>query len=96
MSYWQLIFLQSKVNSGVYDGDRLARQNWDWPQRTWFQERLRYFRKTQQILPHKDRPGPSQYEYKEGKLQRQTGFKEIGNGMPTMLDRQRGQIPGLY
>ena len=56
MSYWQLIFLQSKVNSGAYDGDRLPRQNWDWPQQTWFQERLRYIRKTHHVLPRKDRP----------------------------------------
>ncbi len=96
MSYWQLIFLQSKVNRGAYDGDRLPRQNWDWPQQTWFQKRLRYFRKTQQILQCKGRAGPSQYEYKEKKLQRHIAFKEIGNGMPTMLDRQRGEIPGPY
>ena len=56
MSYWQLIFLQSKVNSGAYDGDRLPRQNWDWPRQTWFQERLRYIRKTQHVLQRKDRP----------------------------------------
>ena len=55
MSYWQRIFLQSKVKSGAYDGDRLPRQNWDWPRQTWFQERLRYVRKTQQVLQRKDR-----------------------------------------
>ena len=55
MSYWQLIFLQSKVNRGAYDGDRLPRQNWDWPRQTWFQERLRSIRKTQQKLQCKDR-----------------------------------------
>ena len=55
MSYWQLIFLQSKVNRGAYDGDRLPRQNWDWPRQTWLQERLRSIRKTQQTLQCKDR-----------------------------------------
>jgi hypothetical protein len=35
MSYWQLIFLQCKVNTGAYDGDRLPRQSWDWPRQTW-------------------------------------------------------------
>ncbi len=45
MSSWQLIFLQSKVNDGPYCGDRLTSQVWDWPERTWFQERLRYLRK---------------------------------------------------
>lgn len=44
MSSWQIIFLQSRVNYGAYDGDRLPAQNWDWPQETWFQTRLRYLR----------------------------------------------------
>jgi len=48
MNPWQLIFLQSRANNGAYDGDSLPAQNWDWPQGTWFQERLRYLRKTQQ------------------------------------------------
>jgi hypothetical protein len=30
------------------------------------------------------------------RLQGQTTFKEIGNGVPTMPDRKRGQVPGLY
>jgi hypothetical protein len=42
MSPWQLIFRQSRVNNGIYDGDRLPAQVWDWPQGTWLQERLRY------------------------------------------------------
>jgi hypothetical protein len=42
MGFWQLIFQQSKANNGAYDGDRLPMQNWDWPQGTWFQKRLRY------------------------------------------------------
>jgi len=56
MSYWQLVFLQSKVNRGAYDGDRLPRQNWSWPQQTWFQERLRYIRKRHHVAKPKDRP----------------------------------------
>jgi hypothetical protein len=102
MNCWQLIFLQSKVNRGAYDGDRLPTQNWDWPQRTWFQKRLRSLRETQQhVLRCKDRTGleiasQSQREYKEGRLQEQTAFKEIGNGVPTMFARQRSQVPGLY
>jgi len=40
MTFWQLIFIQSKVNGGVYDGDRLLTQNWKWPNETWFQTRL--------------------------------------------------------
>jgi hypothetical protein len=45
MNPWQLIFLQSRANNGPYDGDSLPTQNWDWPQGTWFQERLRDLRK---------------------------------------------------
>jgi len=33
-------FLQSKVNNGAYDGDRLRAENWNWPQGTWFRTRL--------------------------------------------------------
>ena len=40
MTLWQLIFTQSKVNGGVYYGDRLVAQNWMWPNETWFQTRL--------------------------------------------------------
>ena len=39
-SYWQLIFLQSKVNGAPYNGDELPGQSWDWPKDTYFQRRL--------------------------------------------------------
>ncbi len=48
MSDWQVIFLQSKANGGAYDGERFPGQKWDWPRSTWFQNRLRYLRKSQQ------------------------------------------------
>jgi hypothetical protein len=44
MGTWQLIFAQSKVNNGIYDGDRLPSRIWAWPRETWFQTRLRYVR----------------------------------------------------
>lgn len=44
MNYWELIFAQSKVNGSPYYEDRLPQQNWDWPQGTWFQQRLSYVR----------------------------------------------------
>jgi hypothetical protein len=44
MSSWQLIFEQSKVNNGVYNGDLFPAQHWEWPRETWFQTRLRYLR----------------------------------------------------
>jgi hypothetical protein len=40
-SFWQLVFLQSKVNGGAYRGEQLPRQPWDWPKDTYFQQRLR-------------------------------------------------------
>ena len=44
MNSWELIFRQSRVNHGTYNGDRLLGQNWRWPEGTWFQSRLRYLR----------------------------------------------------
>jgi len=44
MNSWELIFRQSRVNLGSYDGDRLPTQNWDWPRGTWFQTRLWHLR----------------------------------------------------
>jgi len=42
---WELIFRQSRVNNGAYDGEQLPTQNWNWPRGTWFQRRLRYLRR---------------------------------------------------
>jgi hypothetical protein len=39
-SYWQLIFLQSKVNGAAYNGETLPGRNWDWPKGTYLQRRL--------------------------------------------------------
>ena len=39
-SYWQLIFLQSKVNGASYGGDELLGRNWNWPKDTYLQRRL--------------------------------------------------------
>ena len=40
ISYWQLIFLQSKANGCSYRGKDLPDMKWQWPRDTWFQERL--------------------------------------------------------
>jgi hypothetical protein len=40
LSYWQLVFLQSKANGCSYHGADLAHINWQWPKNTWFQEQL--------------------------------------------------------
>jgi hypothetical protein len=39
-SFWQLVFLQSKVNGAAYRGEQLPRRNWNWPKDTYFQHRL--------------------------------------------------------
>jgi hypothetical protein len=40
LSFWQLVFLQSKVNGAAYRGEQLPRRNWNWPKDTYFQHRL--------------------------------------------------------
>ena len=40
ISYWQLIFLQSKANGCSYRDEDLPHMKWQWPRDTWFQEQL--------------------------------------------------------
>ena len=40
LSYWQLVFLQSRANGCVYNVEDLPHANWQWPTNTWFQGRL--------------------------------------------------------
>lgn len=40
LSYWQLIFVQSKANGCSYHDGDLPQINWEWPKNTWFQEQL--------------------------------------------------------
>jgi hypothetical protein len=40
LSYWQLVFSQSKVNGATYHGEQLERQQWIWPKDTYLQQRL--------------------------------------------------------
>ena len=40
ISYWQLIFLQSRANDCRYHFEDFPRVRWQWPTDTWFQERL--------------------------------------------------------
>ncbi len=39
-SYWQLVFLQSKVNGAAYCGEELPGRNWNWPKDTYLQRRM--------------------------------------------------------
>ena len=40
LSYWQLIFSQSKTNGCCYRGEALPHVKWRWPRDTWFQKHL--------------------------------------------------------
>ncbi len=44
LSYWQLIFLQSKANGCLDHGEDLPQINWEWPKNTWFQERSHHLK----------------------------------------------------
>jgi len=44
LSFWQVIFLQSKVNGAPYHGEELPQHQWDWPHETYLQSRLRHLR----------------------------------------------------
>ena len=48
-SYWQLVFLQSKVNGAAYSGEGLPRRSWNWPKNTYLQRRLRRYRYLHQL-----------------------------------------------
>ncbi len=39
MTFWQLIFSQSKVNGAQYEGDTLPICAWNWPTDTYLQRR---------------------------------------------------------
>ena len=40
LTYWQWVFLQSKVNGASYNGEALPGQVWCWPKNTYLQRRL--------------------------------------------------------
>jgi hypothetical protein len=40
LSYWQRVFLQSKINGASYNGEALPGQVWCWPKNTYLQRRL--------------------------------------------------------
>ena len=39
LSFWQLVFSQSKVNGAKYTGEMLPVLTWNWPVDTYFQRR---------------------------------------------------------
>ena len=52
LSYWQLVFLQSKANGCLYHGEDLPQINWEWPKNTWFQEQLSHHLKALESAAH--------------------------------------------
>lgn len=40
LSYWQLIFLQSRANGCCYNAEDYPRVSWQWPKDTWFRDRV--------------------------------------------------------
>ena len=43
-SFWQLVFLHSKVNGAPYTGEWLPGRIWKWPENTYLQRRLKHLR----------------------------------------------------
>jgi len=39
VSYWQLVFLQSRANGCFHHFEDMPQVRWQWPRHTWFQER---------------------------------------------------------
>jgi len=57
LSYWQLVFLQSKANGCSYRGEGLPQMKWQWPRDTWFQEELAHRLKARKFAAHQTRNG---------------------------------------
>ena len=55
VSYWQLVFLQSKANGCSYRGEDLPHMKWHWPRDTWFQEQLSHHLKALESAAHQAR-----------------------------------------
>lgn len=44
VSFWQMVFSQSRVNGAPYHGEQLPSSNWHWPKDTFLQRKLRQSR----------------------------------------------------
>jgi hypothetical protein len=49
-SFWQRVFLQSKVNGAPYLGEELPGHRWNWPKGTFLQRRLTHARREKRNL----------------------------------------------
>jgi len=52
LSYWQGVFLQSKINGASYNGEALPGQLWSWPKNTYLQRRLQLRQNVPDNGPH--------------------------------------------
>jgi hypothetical protein len=51
LTYWQRVFLQSKVNGASYNGEALPGQVWCWPKNTYLQSRLQNQQESAESIP---------------------------------------------
>ena len=51
LTYWQRVFLQSKVNGASYNGESLPGQVWCWPKNTYLQSRLQNQQELGESIP---------------------------------------------
>ncbi len=64
LSYWQLVFLQSKANGCSYQGKDLPQINWQWPKNTWFQEQLRVY----ELIENHKNQRPQLFDFVRGEI----------------------------
>lgn len=57
LSFWQLVFSQSKANGAKYTGETLPVSTWNWPVDTYFQRRRTLQRSTYALSSLSDRMG---------------------------------------
>jgi hypothetical protein len=50
-SFWQFVFLQSRVNGAPYRGEQLPLRPWNWPRNTYLQQRLKVARALESGAP---------------------------------------------
>ncbi|HEY2990176.1 MAG TPA: hypothetical protein VGL11_20855 [Candidatus Binatia bacterium] len=48
-SFWQQVFLQSKVNGAPYFGDSLPGQHWNWPKDSYLKRKLKRVRSRRSV-----------------------------------------------
>jgi hypothetical protein len=57
LSFWQLVFSQSKANGAKYGGEALPISSWNWPMDTYFQRRRSLRQSTYFLSSESERRG---------------------------------------